>query len=257
VAKRRPVFYEGTLGRYFRDLREEKGWSLIETVSLAKRKRLPVGLGALKWLEGGLTKNPEQTLLRSLSTLYGEPYANIVREVTRRVYAITPHELLEGTPPPTAVEGFIALPVLAKPIAAGQPLLVTPDPDHDTHLAFSREFVKRFTRPVGLRVGRKEVAMTPTIEPGDVVLIDQNVARRRRPRDGRVYAINFEPLTGQDGGGLQRITLSGHTLILNSDNPDKAAYPPRAFALKGTNLLEVLLGEVVWSSRVLASRNAK
>ena len=95
--------------------------------------------------------------------------------------------------------------------------------------------------------------MKPTIEPGDVVLIDQNVARRRHPSDGRIYAINAGPLTGNDGGMLQRIDRSGRTLILSSDNPDKSAYPTRAFEIKGASLSDVVVGEVVWCGRTVGS----
>ena len=251
VVMHRPVFYEGKLGQYFRDLREKHGWSLSRAVFLAGQRKLPVGLSALKWLEGGLTKHPGPELVRALSTLYGEPYGNVVREVARHVYATRPHELLEGTPPPTTVDGVIALPVLAKPIAARHPLLVTLDPDHDTQLSFSHDFVQRFTRPVGLRVGRKQVSMIPTIEPDDVVLIDQNVARRRRPAAGCIYAINMGPLTDKAGGTLHRVDLSGRTLILSSDNPDKSAYPTRTFEITVATLPDVLVGQVVWIGRSL------
>ena len=246
-----PVFYEGKLGEYFRDLRESRGWSLRQTIRLANERKLPVSLGALRWLEGGLTKNPEPTLLRALAKLYDEPYGKVVRKVARHVYAIRPPELLEGTPPPTAVDGVIALPVLAKPIAAGHPLLVTLDPVHDTDLTFKGDVVKHFTRPVGLRVGRKQVSMIPTIEPGDVVLLDQNVSRRRRPPAGRIYAINMGPLTGKAGGALHRVDLSGRTLILSSDNPDKSAYPTRTFEVTAATLPDVLVGQVVWIGRSL------
>ena len=117
---------------------------------------------------------------------------------------------------------------------------MAPDADRDTELPFRRDFVTRLTRPVVLRVGRKVAAMQPTIEPGDVVLIDQNVTRRRRPAAGRIFAINEGPLTGTDGGALQRVELSGRTLILNADHPDKAAYPTRTFEIKAKNLPEVL-----------------
>ena len=97
--------------------------------------------------------------------------------------------------------------------------------------------------------------MKPTIEPADVVLVDQNLSRRRHPRDGRIYAINYGPLTGTDSGALQRVELSGHTLILFSDNPDKSAYPTRAIEVKGAHLPDVLVGEVVWFGRSLETRN--
>lgn len=251
MPRKLPVFYEAKLGQYFRELRENQGWTLSRAVLVAKQRKLPVGLSALKWLEGGLTKSPRPKLLRALSALYGEPYGNMVQEVARHVFATKPHELLEGATPPTLVEGFVALPLLARPIAARHPLLVIPDPDHDTRLAFQRDFVKRFTRPVGLSVGPKEASMRPTIEPGDIVLVDQHVGRRRRPRAGCIHAINMGPLTGKAGGDLQRVELSGRTLILSSDNPDKSAYPTRTVDTKALSLTEILVGEVVWIARTV------
>ena len=150
-------------------------------------------------------------------------------------------------------EDFVALPLLTRPIASGHPLLEAPDADHDTRLAFRRDFVQRFTRPVALRVGRKAATMKPTVEPGDVVLIDQNVTRRRRPAAGRIFAINEGPLTGRDGGSLARVYVSGHTLILNADHPDKAAYPTRTFHIKAADLPAILVGEVVLFGRSLGS----
>ena len=249
VAKHRPTFYEGNLGQYFRDLREDHGWTLNRAVFIARQRKLPVGLSALKWLEGGLTKNPRPELLRALSVLYGEPYGNMVREVARHVFAIKPHELLEEATPSTSMEGFVFLPLLSRPIASGQPLVVAPDPDRDSRLAFRQDLVKRFTRPVGLRVGRKVAAMKPTIELGDVVLIDQNVTRRRHPSGGHIYAVNYEPLTGKDGAGLQRVDLSGQTLVLSADNPNKSAHPTRTFEITRTKLVDILVGEVVWIAR--------
>ena len=149
------------------------------------------------------------------------------------------------------MEGFVALPLLSRQIAAGQPLQIAPDSDHDTRLAFRRDFVTRFTRPVALRVGRKAAAMKPTIEPGDVVLIDQNLTRRGRPPAGRIFAINEQPLTGKEGGALQRVDLSGHTLILSADHPDKAGYPTRIFEVKVATLPDILVGAVVWVGRRL------
>ncbi len=253
MAKRRPIFYKGQLARYFRDLRERHGWSLRHVVSVAEQKRLQVSLGALKWLEGGFTKNPEPELLRGLSELYGEPYGTMVQEVAKHVFAIELDELLQGTTSPTSTEGVVTLPLLARPITAGQHLLVTSDSEHDGSLAFNRDFVKRFTRPICLRVGGKEAAMTPTIAPGDVVVIDQNLTRRRHPLNNGIYAINAGPVIGDGVGALQRVELSGRTLILSSDNPDKSSYPTRAFDVKGANLPDVLAGEVVWFGRYVGS----
>ena len=251
-----PVFYEGKLGQYFRDLRENRGWSLRQAVLIAEQRKLPVSLGALRWLEGGLTKNPEPEVLRALSALYGEPYGNIVQEVTTHVFDIKPEHLLRPDALAASAKSFISLPLLVTPIAARQRLVLTPDPGHDEHLAFRRDFAKKFTRPVCLRVGRHEDAMAPTIQSRDVVLIDQNITRRRKPRAGHIFAINYGPLTGT-GGGLHRVELSGRTLILSSDHPDKSAYPTRTFAITVTKLPEVLAGEAVWVGRPLARPKAR
>ena len=248
-----PVFYKGKLGRYFRRLRVNHGWTLSRAVFIAKQRKLPVGLSALKWLEGGLAKNPRPELLRALSVLYAEPYGNMIQEVGRHVFAITPDELVGVASPTTALEEFVALPLLARPLASGQPLEVAAEPQRDSSLAFRQDFVKGFTRPVVLRVGKKDAAMTPTIESGDVVLIDQNLARRQRPTDGQIYAINTGPLTEHDGGTLQRVELKGRTLILSADHPDKATYPTRTFTITAGALPEVLIGRVVWVGRTLGT----
>ena len=41
--------------------------------------------------------------------------------------------------------------------------------------------------------------------------------------------------------------------ILTADNADKAKYPTRAVKMKGTNLSDILVGEVVWFGRNVGS----
>ncbi len=156
------------------------------------------------------------------------------------------------------MSGFAALPLLARPIAAGRPLEIEPDPDRDQALAFSDYFVARFTRPVCLRVGRGEESMVPTIVPGDVVVIDQRPERRIRPKAGHIFAVNFAPLTGEAGGALKRIEVSQGMLIVASDNPDKVKYGTLVVPLSdGLNLLDVLKGEVVWRGQYVGSGKRK
>ena len=193
-----------------------------------------------------------------MSVLYGEPYGNIVQEVTKQIFGIESHERRHGEAVPTSVEEFVALPVLATPIAAGQPLLLDPDAAHDSTLPFRKDAIKNFTRPVCLRVGRREASMAPTIQPGTVVLIDRHVERRRRPEDGRVYVVNLDALEGDDhGGAITRIETSDGILILTSDNPDTTRYPPRALNVSGKRLPDILVGEVVWFGRYLGRRKRR
>ena len=154
---------------------------------------------------------------------------------------------------PWSAQLVVAVPLLATPIAAGAPLLVEPDPEHDGTLAFRDKTVQKFTDPLCLRVGRREESMRPLIHPRDIVVIDRDLKRRLPPVNGCVYAVNFGPLTGEDGGALKRIDLVDHALIVASDNLDKERYPTQAFMLgREHNLLDILVGEVVWLGRTVA-----
>jgi hypothetical protein len=78
VARSRPVFNPG-LGKFFKDLRAERGWSVRGASVRAGDK----GLAALSYqvlfrLERGQVKNPEPDVMRALSALYGQRYEDVV-----------------------------------------------------------------------------------------------------------------------------------------------------------------------------------
>ena len=250
----RPVFLP-ELGKYFRRLREDHGWNQRQAVDIARRRRLALSYNTLRWIEDGKIKSPEPEALKALSTLYGISYEEVVGNYAQERFGIGQTRL--RSEPQVAAKGFATLPLLSTPISRGRALAIEAGQDRDRSLAFRQDFIKPFTRPVALKVGKKEAAMRPTIEPGDVVLIDQHVSRRRHPAGGRIYAINLGPLTGKDGGILQRVDLSGRTLILSSDNPDKSAFATRTFEIKVATLPDVLVGEVVWFGRSLGSRKRR
>ena len=244
----RPVFLP-ELGEYLRTLREEHGWNQLHAVDIARRRRITLSYNTLRWIEDGKIKNPEPGTLKALSALYGVTYEEVVAKYSQEKFEVEgrrPRLEPQATP-----KDFITLPLLSTPISGGRALVIEPDADRDSSLAFKRDFVRRLTRPVALRVGRKVAAMKPTIEPGDAVLIDQNLTRRRRPPAGRIFAISEGPLTGTDSGGLQRVELADRTLILSSDNPDKSRHPIRTFDIKGKSLPDILVGELVWFRRYL------
>lgn len=215
----------------------------------------------LRGWELGWTGAPDPIRLLALARVYGVSVDEVIsalrdsRGASGRTLKIPP-DLVSQEPRETTVAGFKAVPLLARPIAAGQPLVVEPEPDRDQSLAFREDVTKKFSRPMCLRVGKREESMYPTIMPGDVVMIDQREERRAAPIAGNIYAINFAPLTGHEGGALKRIERDGRYLIVSSENPDKSndAYRTKAFDVEDMNLLDVIKGEVVWFGRYIGRR---
>ena len=244
-------------GGFVRSLRQRLP-TLSQPNAELKAERLGLGLvsqGRLSYLERGENDNPDPEMLREMAQLYGVTYESILSEWISDKYEVDPSRLGTGaaTPAPTTIEGFVALPLLANPIAAGQPLAIALDPERDRMLSFRETVVRKFTRPICLRIGPREESMLPTLEPGDVIVIDQNPDRRRSPKAGHIYAVNFGALTGDDGGAVKRIERAGSTLLITSDNMDKRAYPTQAFNMADVNVLDALVGEVVWTGRYLGS----
>lgn len=74
----RPVFLP-ELGKFFRELRESRDWTLRGAASQAERWHLPkLTYQVLFRLEHGQTKYPDPDVLRALATLYEIPYNDLV-----------------------------------------------------------------------------------------------------------------------------------------------------------------------------------
>lgn len=247
----RPIF-NAALGSYFAGLRERRGWTQRQATQLAVRKAIPGIAKQTIWrIEKGKIKHPDADALRGLATLYNVPFHDLVARYVEAQYGVTPTFEPEEV---TTVEGFVPVRWLHAPIAAGQPLAIEPDDELDRRLAFHQHWLRPFDRPVCLSVGKDEQSMLPTIQPRDVVLIDQRLERRAQPTSGAIYAVNLGPLTGDDGGTLKRIEISDGHLVIIADNPDKARYPTRAFDLAELELPRVLVGKVAWIGRNVGDR---
>lgn len=116
---------------------------------------------------------------------------------------------------------FALVPMLARRIAAGEPLVVT-DHDIDDYIAVPKALIAqlRVAKPYFVRVGPDQRSMLGTIQPGATVLLDCSDAKRERPINGRIYAVNFA-----GGSSLKRVTVAGGVVYLSSDNLDKVEYP--------------------------------
>ena len=111
---------------------------------------------------------------------------------------------------------------------------------------FPDSFLARFGNPVLMRLAAEEDGMTPLVEPGDVVLVDRGETARRQPVFEGVYAL---ALSGQ--GAVCRCQVVGSALVLVADNGRRAYHLPDHVPLERRDLLEVVRGRVVWTSRDL------
>ncbi|BBP76494.1 hypothetical protein PHLH7_25980 [Pseudomonas sp. Ost2] len=86
--------------------------------------------------------------------------------------------------------------------------------------------------------------MEPTINSGDVLLVDQS---KIDPRDGQVFAMHSE----SKGTIVKRLVKSDFDgWIIRSDNPDKARYGDQV--LRDDEINEVrIIGRVVWRGGML------
>lgn len=178
-------------------------------------------------------------------------------EELARALKVDPLTLFQEPQAPAAsLDGYATVPLLRTPIAAGKPLVVEPDPESDHHLSFSAGLVRKYPGAVCIKVGPREESMLPTIQPGDTVLIDRSEGVRRHPHSGTVYAVNYARLNGDPGSAVKRIEVAGDVLVVSSDNPDKRNYPTLTARLTGVDLLQVLIGQVVWHGRYLTPRKS-
>jgi len=97
----RAVIHED-IGRQIAAAREQAGWSQTQAVSLAARRGLPLGLGALRGMEEGTTKYPTADVLRAIATLFRLPYEALVRQYTTANYGVDVDAPVTVMPIPSA-----------------------------------------------------------------------------------------------------------------------------------------------------------
>ena len=128
--------------------------------------------------------------------------------------------------------------------AAGGGSINFDDPPTD-HLAFSKDWLEAqgIRASTALLMTVAGDSMAPTLHDGDLVMVDR---ARQQIRSGRVYVFN-DP---ENGTRLKRMELlDGAGVVIRSDNPDAAAYPPEFRGGQAADALaQGIIGEVVWSA---------
>lgn len=134
--------------------------------------------------------------------------------------------------------------ILKGAIAAGQPFPL--ERNWSGARVFTEEFLSRYKDPILVKVGKAENSMLPTIQPNDLLLLDQAEERRSNPRMTRIYAVSLE-----EGGTIKRCEVVGRELVIMPENMQQRSFSPRTVPLADRDLLEIVRGEVVWIGREL------
>lgn len=256
----RPVFLPD-LGAYLVSLREARGWEQSKAADIAGRRKIALSYQALRGLEEGKTKNPEPATLRALAALYEVPYTEIIgRYIERRfgVQVATPVDTesagvtaAKGTFEVQEAPTFRYVAVMKDRIAAGQPLMME-DGNVEGAIAFAERSLRKWKRPICVRVGKHEESMLGAgIMPNDVVLLECADEARLRPQPDSIYAVRID-----NGATLKKVEVlrdGGRTwLVLISENPNKAKYATRIVAVnEDETLLDYIVGRVVWHGQYL------
>lgn len=216
-------------GEHLKELRRQAGW---KTQSIAARRAQQRGLSTvvqakLSRLELGQNSDPDPAFLRDVAQLYQVHFPQLLDVFVTEKYGVPPRPPSETV---TTIEGFKPVRWLHAPIAAGRPLAIDQDDDADRWLAFQERWLKPYDRPLCLTVGRDEQSMLPTIQPLDVVLIDQCLERRATLISGGIYAVNLSllmwhakvarppsPVVASDARVARRFDFPGASASLSPD----------------------------------------
>jgi len=237
------------------NLREMLWAQVGESRAYANRKRMADALGIdpsqlNRFMDGerGLSVDSLGRILDGLSARIVLPDA-LEAEGAREVCFVSPRPTgasRDATPP--AAEDYFAVPRASEPVAAG-PGRVPEDQIRGWVLVWRHHESIRFrTDLVAVEIGKGELSMTPTLHPGDIVLVDR--AERSPDPAGKIMLV-CEP--GPEGGCAVKRVSTRHVdgdmeLVFYSDNSRE--FPPSVYRLNrdyGGELSHAIAGRVVWA----------
>lgn len=138
----------------------------------------------------------------------------------------------------------VEVPLLEDKIAAGVPLPISGN-WAETRF-FTHSFLKKFTDPVLIEVGKDQDSMIPIIFPGDLLLLDRKPVEK--PKHGHIYAVNLE-----DGGSVKYCEIRDSRLYISCENKF-SGFKTVILEIENQLLTCIIVGEVVWVGRELRSR---
>lgn len=237
------------------NLREMLWAQIGENKPYANRKRMADALGIdpsqlNRFMDGerGLAVDSLGRILDGLSARIVLPDA-LEAEGAREVCFVSPRMTGAGRDvSPPAAEDYFAVPLASEPVAAG-PGRVPEDQIRGWVLVWRHHESIRFRNDlVAVEIGKNQLSMTPTLHPGDIVLVDR--AERSPDPAGKIMLVS-EP--GPEGGCAVKRVSTRHVdgdleLVFYSDN--SRDFPPSVYRLNrdyGGELSHAIAGRVVWA----------
>ncbi len=197
--------------------------------------------------ERGLNADSLGHILDKIGTsiTFGDEPADAAREVCFRMPE--PVQTSPDIPEPQS-DDYLAVPLAASPVAAG-PGLIPEDKVEGWVLVWRHQESIRFrSNLVAVEIGQNELSMTPTLHPGDIVLVDRN---DRDPSPAGKIMLVCEP--GDEGGAMVKRVNTKRLeddleLIFYSDN--SRDFPPTTYRLERDyegDINRAIGGNVVWA----------
>lgn len=196
--------------------------------------------------ERGLNADSLGHILDRIGTTitFGDEPADAAKEVCFRLPEKGPAESGAMDLQP---DDYLAVPLAASPVAAG-PGLIPEDRIEGWVLVWRHQEAIRFrSNLVAVEIGKNELSMTPTLHPGDIVLVDRN---DRDPAPAGKIMLVCEP--GDGGAMVKRVNTKrlddDLELIFYSDNSRE--FPPTTHRLERDydgDIGRAIGGNVVWA----------
>jgi phage repressor protein C with HTH and peptisase S24 domain len=219
------------LGKIIKLLREQKGWSQDELA-----KRIPMSQPGLNKIENGGSTRKIVDLALALGVTAEELQRGELNEERTSLTAPDLDQMVNDYPRPASKDDYAIIPQYTTKGCCGSGF-------HNDHvevkggMAFKVNWLERF----GLNENNSCVitacgeSMIPSINDGDILLLDQ---KQTRVRTGEVYAVLMD-----DEVIVKRLAKEFGILLLRSDNPNKASYPDISVP---PNIQLEVIGRVVW-----------
>lgn len=170
---------------------------------------------------------------------------NLRKEIQPIIHLVGP---LDKAPDPknVKIEDYYAAPLVEGKIAAGPGRIASEEIKSLVWIYAPELRSRRKHNLVAVQLAKDANSMKPTLEPGDIVLIDRDDPRSASDfKPGKIYAVRMG--RSEEGCAIKRLHADSVGLIISSDN-SKGNPPTRSWT---SDLQKLIVGRVVWGWRNL------